>query len=118
MCSAELQLCPPETGPRPCATTLMSDVEPALFQFLLGALVAVFLDDAAVEQMDGAVGVPRVARVVRDHADRGALTVQLAEQLHDRLAVLRVEVSGRLVRQQDRGGAGHRSCDGDALLLT
>ena len=44
--------------------------------------------------------------------------MQFAQQVHDRFAVLRVEVSGRLVREQDgrlsADGAGH----GDALLLT
>src|SRR5436309_3173519 len=29
-------------------------------------------DHAAVEQMDAALGVPRIPRIVRDHADRGA----------------------------------------------
>ena len=81
-------------------------------------LAAIFLDDAAVEEVDGAVGVARVARIVGDHADRGAFAVQLAQQLHDRFAVLRVEVAGRLVREQDRGRAGDRAGDRDALLLT
>ena len=35
------------------------------------------VDDAAVEQMDAAVGVARVARIVRDHADRRAALMQL-----------------------------------------
>src|SRR6266566_1166707 len=56
-----------------------------------------FLNDAAVEQMDGALREIRVTLVVRDHADRSPVAVQVAQQLHDRLAVLRVEVSGRLV---------------------
>ena len=43
--------------------------------------------------------------------------VQLLQQLHHRLAVLRVEVSGRLVGEQDGGLPGHRAGDGDALLL-
>ena len=81
-------------------------------------LLAVLLDDAAVEQMDAAVGVARVARVVRHHADRRAFAVQLAQQLHHRFAVLRVEVSGRLVREQDRRRAGDGAGDRDALLLT
>src|SRR5947209_1192018 len=36
------------------------------------------LDDTAVEEVDAAIGVARVARIVRDHADRGAAHVQLA----------------------------------------
>jgi len=58
-----------------------------------------FLDDAAVEKMDGAVSDAGVARIVRYHADRGAFAVQLAQQVHHRFAVLRVQVSSRLVRQ-------------------
>src|SRR5687768_3638614 len=97
---------------------LVFDVEAALLELLLTALAgAVFLDDTAVEEVDRAVRVARVARVVRDHADRRPLAVQLAQQLHDRLAVLGVEVSGRLVREQDRRRAGDRARDSDALLL-
>ena len=79
----------------------------------LGALV----HHAAVEEVDGAVRVAREARVVRDHADRGAAAVQLAQQLHHRLAVLRVEVPGGLVGEQDRGLPDQRARHGHALLL-
>src|SRR6266851_2031625 len=79
---------------------------------------SLFLDDAAVEDVDAAVGVPRVTRVVRHHADGGAGAMQLAEQIHHRLAAARIEVSGRLVREQNQRLAGHGTRDGDALLLT
>ena len=46
------------------------------------------------------------------------LDVQLLEQVHHRFAVLRVEVAGRLVGEQDRRLAAHGAGDGDALLLT
>ena len=76
------------------------------------------LDDPSVKEVNRAFGVRGVTRVVSDHADRGAAHVQFLEQVHDRFAVLRVEVPRRLVRQQDRGlsadGAGH----GHTLLLT
>src|SRR3954469_25726662 len=78
----------------------------------------VLLDDAAVEEMDAAIGVAGVPRVVRDHRDRRTGAVQLLEQLHDRLAVLRVEISGGLVGQENGGLSGHRPGHGDALLLT
>ena len=68
--------------------------------------------------MDAAVGVARVARIVRDHADRRAGAVQLAQQIHHRFAAARVEVAGRLVREQDERLAGDGARDGDALLLT
>src|SRR5438445_4025904 len=44
--------------------------------------------DASVEQVDGSLRVPRVARVVRDHAERGAVAMEIAQQLHHRLAAL------------------------------
>src|ERR1700722_15343121 len=77
-----------------------------------------FLDDAAVEKMYRAVGDAGVARIVRYHADRGALAMQLAQQVHYRFAVLRVQVSSRLVRQQDGRRTDQRSRHGHALLLT
>ena len=44
--------------------------------------------------------------------------VQLAQQVHHRLAVLGVEVAGGLVGQQDRRLPADGTGDGDALLLT
>src|SRR6185437_5466844 len=79
---------------------------------------AALFDDAAVEQMNRAVGVRGVPWIVRDHADRRAAAVQLAEQLHHRFAVRRVEVTRRLVGEEDQWIAGDGAGDGDALLLT
>ncbi len=45
-------------------------------------LVRLFVDDAAVEEVDRAIRGAREARIVRDHTDRGAAAVQVAEQLH------------------------------------
>src|SRR5262245_60075891 len=75
------------------------------------------VDNAAVEELDLAVRVVGIARVVRDHADGRAFAVQLAQEVHDRLAVPRVEVAGRLVGEEDRGFARERAGDRDALLL-
>src|SRR6186713_430995 len=66
----------------------------------------VLFNDTAVEQVDAAIGVRRVARIVRHHADGGAAAMQLAEEIHDGFAVLRIKVTGRFVRQQDRRLAG------------
>ena len=68
--------------------------------------------------MNGAVGVLRKARIVRDHANGRAAGVQFLQQIHDRFAVARIEVSRRLVRQQNRRFPGKRARDRDTLLLT
>src|SRR5881628_2753409 len=77
----------------------------------------VFFHNASIEQMHVALGVSGETRIVRDHADRRALAMQLAQQFHHRLAVFGVEISGRLVRKQDGRLAAQRAGDGDALLL-
>src|SRR5262245_6286289 len=81
----------------------VGDVEAALLQLLLTAvLAAVFLHHAAVEEVDGAISVTRVTRIVRHHADRRSLTMELAKQFHDSFTVLRIEVSRWLVGEQNR----------------
>ena len=63
------------------------------------------------------VRVRFVARVVRDHADRRALGMQGAKQVHHRLAIHGVEIPRRLVGEEDEWIARHRSRHRDALLL-
>src|SRR5438105_3557571 len=75
------------------------------------------VDDPPVEEMDLARRVSRVFRVVRDHADRRARCVELAKKRHHRVAVLRIEIAGGLVGEEDQRIAGHRARHGDALLL-
>src|SRR5262245_36257185 len=75
------------------------------------------VDDATVEQLYLAVRVVGVAWIVRDHADRRTLAMQLAQQVHDRFTVARVEVPGRFVGEQDRRAPRERAGDCDALLL-
>src|SRR5579862_131896 len=77
-----------------------------------------FFNDAAVEQMNCAIGNAGVARIVRHHADRRAFAMQLPQQVHHGFAVLRVQVTSRLVRQQNRRLADESAGHGDALLLT
>jgi hypothetical protein len=62
--------------------------------------------------------VPRVARIVRHHADRCAVLVQLAEQLHHGLAAFRIEIAGWFVGEQNRRLAGDRPGDRHPLLLS
>ena len=57
-----------------------------------------FFHDAAVEQVNRAIGDAGVARIVRHHSDRRAFAMQLPQQVHHGFAVLGVQVTGRLVR--------------------
>ena len=49
--------------------------------------------------------------------DRGAFIVQLAEQLHDFFALRRMQIAGRLVRQNQPRAGDHGARDSDQLLL-
>jgi energy-coupling factor transporter ATP-binding protein EcfA2 len=80
--------------------------------------VRIFDGRVVEEQMHFTVGELGEARIVRDHADGGAVLVQFFQQLHDCFAVAGVEVSGRLIRKQDGGRPSQRAGDSDTLLLT
>jgi hypothetical protein len=58
--------------------------------------------DAPVEKMHRAIGVLSETLVVRHHTDGRANSVQFLQQIHDGLAVARIEIAGRLVRQKYR----------------
>src|SRR6267142_1467560 len=75
------------------------------------------VDDLSVEEVDAPFSVARVTRIVRDDADGRAVVVNLLQEIHDLLATLRIEVTGRFVRKQDQGLTGDSSCDRDSLLL-
>src|SRR5207249_4256349 len=51
-------------------------------------------DDAPVEQMNVALRVARIPRIVRHHTDRGAGPVQFVKEIHHRLAAFRIQVAG------------------------
>jgi hypothetical protein len=78
---------------------------------------AVF-DDATIKQVHCAICVLGETLVVSNHANRGAPLMEFAEQMHDRFAVVRIKVTGRLVREQNRWPAGKRTSNCDPLLLT
>src|ERR1051325_3354204 len=75
------------------------------------------LNHASIKEMDGAIGVLRATLVVRDHANGRAAVVQLLEQVHDRFAVARIEISGRLIGEQNGRLAGERARHGDTPPL-
>jgi hypothetical protein len=79
---------------------------------------ASFVHDFAVEEVHGALGVVGVTRVVCDHADGGAGLVDVLEQFHDGVAILRVEVAGGLIGQKNHRIANQGAGHGNTLLLT
>ena len=77
------------------------------------------LVDFAVCHFDDTVGESLEADVVRhhDHCDLFA-HVQVDQNLHDDVSAAGVQITRRLVEQQDLGLVGNGSSDGDSLLLT
>src|SRR5690606_17621647 len=84
---------------------------------LRGFGAAHVLDDLAVEELDAALRVLLVARVVGDHHDGGAPLMELPQQVHHCLTVAAVEVASGLVREEHAGAAGNGTSHCDALLL-
>src|SRR5688500_18757714 len=76
------------------------------------------VSDASIEQLDCAIRLVSITRIMGDHADRGSPFVQVAEETHDRFTVLRIEIAGRLVGEKNRRVARDRSRYGYALLLS
>ena len=68
--------------------------------------------------MNRAVRETRITRIVRHHADGRAIAVQFFQQSHHGFAVHRVQVSGRLVRQQYRRASRQCPRHCHTLLLT
>src|SRR5215471_3155377 len=82
-------------------------------------LLQVFLRDYfPVKQANLTLGLLNEPRVVRNHANRCAFLVQFMQQLHYGFTVVRVEIAGRFVRQQNRRMTGQSASDCNALLLT
>src|SRR5439155_2630411 len=77
-----------------------------------------FGNDFAVEQVDFPLRMFYESRIVRDHTDSRAFAVQSLQQFHHRLAITRIQISSRLIGEQDRGMPAKRSCHCDPLLLT
>ena len=76
------------------------------------------VDDPAIEEIHVPLRPGDVVGVVGREADSGAVCVQLAEHLHQRVPALRVEIARRLVCEQDWRTSGDRTRDGDQLLVT
>src|SRR5215475_12190588 len=74
--------------------------------------------DLSIEHLQLTVGEMNETRVVRNQANRGAIGVQLLQQVHDHLPAGRIQVSRRLIGKQDRGPAGQGARDGYKLLMS
>src|SRR5258706_8088159 len=68
-------------------------------------------------ELDAPVGEARHHRIVRHHYDCASLVVELAQQTQDDLFVLRVEIAGGFISQNDLRIIDQRPRDADALLL-
>src|SRR6266481_5663858 len=74
--------------------------------------------DCAIAHVDDAVAHLRCFRVVRDHEHRlSELLVGITQHLQDDFGILRVQVAGRLVSQDNRRLIDQRSRQRHALLL-
>src|SRR6185436_14160344 len=82
------------------------------------ALIAPVLQDFAILQAHDALAVGGDIGLVRHDDDRLSVSVQLVEQGEDLDARLRIEITGRLVGEQDRRIRDERARDRDPLALT
>ena len=74
-------------------------------------------NDLAILEVDHPPGVTRNVQLVCDHHNRRALPVQLAQQAHDLLTGMGIQVAGRLVGEENGGMVDECAGDGDPLLL-
>ena len=117
------------TGRAPCTSMRSSSApfavlfhDPEFFEdfvelLLVGHGKDFLRGDLAVVQFDTAVGESRHDGIVRDHHNGASLLVEFAQQAQHDFFVLRVEIAGRLVGQDDFGIVDQRARDADALLF-
>src|SRR5262249_43850891 len=53
--------------------------------------------DTPIKQVNGPIGVAGIARIVGDHADGSAVSMQLAQQIHDCFSVSGIQIPGGLI---------------------
>ena len=75
------------------------------------------MHDLSVEEVDDAVGKACVVLRVSNHDDRCTLIVQLGQQLNHFETVFRVEITCRLVGEDQLRVSDHGTCDGHTLSL-
>ena len=75
--------------------------------------------DPSVADRNDAFGLKRDILIMRDkHCRLVVFLIGIAEKLNDFLAVFRVQVTCRFVREKDRRRVDQRTADRDTLLLT
>src|SRR5690242_15757387 len=77
-----------------------------------------FVYDPAIFKPDDPIPISGIGFGVRYLDDGGAFVVQALEHVHDLFALGRMQVSGRLVGQDDARIRNHCARDTDELLLT
>jgi hypothetical protein len=94
-------------------------VHEAQFGFRIARLVdRLVIGNAAVFQHDEAAGVFSHGPVMGDHSKRPAFTMQALEDGQHFQAIAYVEVSGRLVSQEDHRVSDESAGDRHALLFS
>src|SRR4051812_8638552 len=78
----------------------------------------VFQYGLSVEHPNDAMAVPGIVFTVRNHDDGSTLLVQVGQQGHYLITIAGVEVTSRLIRQDQFGIVHHGAGHGHTLLLT
>ena len=81
-------------------------------------LIALRLHNLSIKQADGAMGYLGIMLIMRYHDDGGTLMVQLGKQMHHLGTILGIEVTRRLIGQDELRTKDHGTGDGYSLLLT
>src|SRR5262249_48004705 len=103
-------------GVKPAPTSGYRDAGlPHRCYFLFQSL---FVDDLAVEQMDRAIRITGIPRIVSYHANSSTFAMKFAQQIHDRFAVTRIKVSSRFICEQNSRYSNQSTYYHDTLLLT
>ena len=69
---------------------------------LLCLFEPIIFHDAPVEKPDGSIGMTSIPGIVSYDTNRRPFPVQIRQQSHHRLAVVGIQITRRLIRQQNR----------------
>ena len=109
----------PTSAKRPRSTlrSRWGSSEDVWLAYMLGAGLAVFVDDPAISQGNPPGEAVCDLAIMGDHHDRRSGNVQILQQAENRLAVLRVEVPRWLVGEDSRRNPHQSTSDRDPLAL-